>query len=108
MRGGAGLFTPWTRPQPLQEDVGRDLEDHVGDEEDRETGVVLEAGEFEFLLQPEDGCIGNVDSVRTISSYLDVIVRKRTYRSRKAMRYRIQRHGKTWRSIFAISLRSVV
>ena len=54
------------RLELLQQDVGWDFKDDVGDEEDRERIVVLRAStwEFQFGREPVHGGIGNVGSVK--------------------------------------------
>ena len=49
----------------FQQDVGGDLEDAVGDEEDDEGRVELDAvcAEPEVLGQVKDVCVGDVDAV---------------------------------------------
>lgn len=47
----------------LEEDIGGDLEEDVGDEEDDEGGVELVVFEAEFDGEVEDVCVGDVDAV---------------------------------------------
>lgn len=47
----------------LEENVGWDLEDDVGNEEDSQGVVVLRILEVEFVLQAENGGIGDIGSV---------------------------------------------
>jgi hypothetical protein len=51
------------RLEPLQNDVRRNLENHIGDEEDGQTSTVLSTAEAEILLKTEDGGVGHVGSV---------------------------------------------
>lgn len=55
---------PYSRGEALEEKVGRDLEDDVGDEEDGQTGVVLVARETEILHEAVDLGVGDVDSIQ--------------------------------------------
>jgi hypothetical protein len=50
-------------PKPLHEDVGGDFENHVGNKEHGEGGVVLHARELEICYQVECFGVGNIDTV---------------------------------------------
>lgn len=101
------------RFQFLQQDIGRDLEYNVGHKEYSECGIVLRSSrDVEIRFEPEYGRITDIDTVPDINCYGNDISLQRqhggTYRSRKASRYRTQRHGTMCQSILAKSLRSVV
>ena len=59
---GASRQVPAGR-EALEEDVGGDFEDGVGDEEDCEGGVELDAREGEVRLEGEGARVGDVDAV---------------------------------------------
>lgn len=49
--------------QPFQQDVSKRLEERVGDEEDRQTGVVLAICDFEGFLQALESRVADVGTV---------------------------------------------
>ena len=49
--------------QLLEENIGGDLEEDVGDEENDESSVVLRPSETKLLGQAKDVCVGDVDAV---------------------------------------------
>ena len=51
------------RLEPFQQDVGRDLEKNVGNEEDGERDIGLVAFEMQVFRQAEREGIGDVDAV---------------------------------------------
>lgn len=53
------------RPELLEQDVGRNLEEAVGDEEDDESGIELDrvSAQLQVLDQAKDFGIGNVDTI---------------------------------------------
>jgi len=51
---------PQTRGEAFEEDVGRDLEDDVGDEENYQSCVILGALKIQVSRQAVDVCIGNI------------------------------------------------
>lgn len=55
------------RLQLLEQNVGRNLADDVGHEEDRQCGIIAGASfEVQILLKSQNGRIANIDSVRRI------------------------------------------
>lgn len=63
-KADAAQGQPYSWGEALEEDVGRDFEDHVGDEEDGQTGVVLVACKTEVFHQAVHLGIGDIDSVQ--------------------------------------------
>ena len=51
------------RFESLQDDIRWDLKDDIWDEEDGQCGIVLVPRQSQILLQPENGCIGDVGPV---------------------------------------------
>jgi hypothetical protein len=55
---------PYSRGEALEQEIGGNFEDDVGDEEDGQTGVVLVARKAEVSHKAVDFGVGNVDSVQ--------------------------------------------
>lgn len=54
---------PYMRLEPLEQNIARDLEQYVGDKEDRQRRLILQSGQLEVLLQTENSGVGDVGTI---------------------------------------------
>lgn len=81
-----GMRTPDMRFQFLQQDVRRNFADDIGNEENRQGGIIFGSrGDVQVGLEIEQCCITDIDPLEPLE--LDRSRRRPgTYRSRKASR----------------------